>query len=586
MNGYYLAAKQKISTKLQSYWQKDSTQAVYQGLSAPIYSRVSFQNLVSASEDLQTALSRAVTENAGYALRALISYFVYYRVVHPTLQEYQDDLSSNSWVDSTAQTVINGIDLTLYMAMMCYLVTYGWQNSAQNMLFTSAITTTAGNAMKPSPDFKPCDQKECGAVTMARAGLDSGFFYLANRYIVSNISWNITHSMPGVYGKILAFGLEAVSIGLPLVEYKFSAVGQCTLHKYKEMLGSYKTYCIMYGASFVAATWGSYKALSWLSGEENPYIYNAVYSLMFQMYLVLAIAREKKFPGNDHVNFDVMKWLIWFAEKPITVKTFRWLLGSLSSAEEFVQSPGAGIAISVNDREIKQGLNSVKGGIQQVRGIQNSWSFSTLRWINNLLPNKIISDEVTKACQSVSKSAISRSIRRVEYVLEVGRTAELQRNVQTQQPIIVETVNDHFALSRTSIQKNKQTDETNALPMFQVSEPDLPRSRTYVQIEETKSALPVELKLDVPKESKPEIAEQKFDVILQTEIVNSSYFAEEKNTELKRVRSPVYVSPQSSTLFAKKEGDIFRKGMPKKQDSLACVTASIISNVARAKALR
>ncbi len=580
MGGYFSAAKQKVKNKIQSFWQRDGVQAIYQGLTAPIYSRVSFNHLVSSSEDLQTSLSRAFTENANYAIRSLILYFIYYRMVHPRLNKYQEEVGSTSWIGWSAQNVIQSIDISLYISMVIYLVTQGWQNSAQNVLLTSTITTTAGNAMRPNPDFKPCDAKECGAVTVARAGFDSTCFYLVNRHIVNKISWDITHGVPGLYGKAAAFAIEAVSIGLPLVEYKFSAVGQCTMHKYKELLGSYKTYCIMYGASFVSATWVSYTALSGLSGEDNPYIYAAIYSLMFQLYVVLSIARDKKLPGNDHVNIDIMAWLTWIAEKPTTKFLLEKLLGDLYSIERFVQSPGAGIAISVYDNEIKQGINSARGGIQQARDFQNNRIVTTLRWVNTWFPYQFIPEGLTSACKSVSKTALSRLIRRVEYVLDIGRDAELQRHAQVQQPIVEEIAN-HFGLPEVK--------ETKSLPMLQVTEPHLPRLNAAQPGEVKSRAVPeqIEKKPEISKE-KDKPADQKLEAIFQTPdiIVNSCYFIESKEIESKKPKPPTHRLSQGPTLFAKKEDDIFHRNMSRKQDSLASVTASIISNVARARALR
>lgn len=584
IGGYFSTAKQKIKSKIQSFWQRDGVQATYQAFTAPVYSRDSFKSLVRSSEGLQTSLSRAVTENANYAIRSLILYFVYYRMVHPTLNEYQEEAGSNSWIGWSAQGVIQSIDILLYLSMYIYLMTQGWQNSAQNILLTSTITTTAGNAMRPSPDFKRCDAKECGAVTVARAGLDSTFFYLTNRYIVNKISWDISHSVPGLYGKAAAFAIEAISIGLPLVEYKFSAVGQCTMHKYKELLGSYKTYCIMYGASFVSATWGSYKALSWLSGEDNPYIYAAIYSLMFQLYVVLSIARDKKLPGNDHVNIDIMAWLTWIAEKPATKFVLEKLLGDLYSIERFVQSPGAGIAISVYDNEIKQGINSARDGIQQARDLQNNRIVTTLRWVNSWFPYQFIPEGVTTACKSVSKTALSRFIRRIEYVLDIGREAELQRNAEVQPPVMQEIAN-HFGLPEVK--------ETKSLPMLQAAEPHSPRLNAR-QPEEVKPRVvseQVEIKPQVLKEDKlveQKLVDQKLETIFQTPdiIVNSSYFIESKDTEPKKPKLLTHHSSHGPTLFAKKEDNIFHRNIPRKQDSLASVTADIISSVARARALR
>lgn len=281
IGGYFSAAKNKVTSAVQSMWKKDSIQAAYQGLTAPIYSSESFQKLVSSSKDIQVFLSRAFFENVTFATHAIISYFIYYRMVHPVLKE-----SENS--------IVHSIDLSLYMAMICYLVSHGVQNSAHNLLLTDVITDTAAKTMPPNPDLKLCDQKVGN-----RMGRDDILYYLANRYVVNPVSWRISHDIPGPYGKALAFGLEAVSIGLPLVKYKFNTSGRCVFQKYDEMLSHYKTYCIMYGASFVAATWSVYNIVEKIAGEENPYVFDAVFSSMFQLYALLAMAREEKLPGRE-----------------------------------------------------------------------------------------------------------------------------------------------------------------------------------------------------------------------------------------------------------------------------------------------
>lgn len=280
---YFSAAKNKVTSAVQSMWQKDSIQTAYQGLTAPVSSSQSFQKLVSSSKDIQTCLSRAVVENVTFATQAIISYFLYYRVVHPVLQE-----SENS--------VVYSIDLSFYIAMIGYLISQGLQNSAHNLLLTAAITDTAAKTMTPSADLKPSDQK---AESMTGMGRDDVIYYLANRYVVNPVSWKISHGIPGFCGKALAFGLETLSIGLPLVKYKFRVSGQGNFQQYNELLSHYKTYCIMYGASFVAATWSAYNIAEKLSGEENPYVFDAVFSSMFQLYALLAMAREEKLPARE-----------------------------------------------------------------------------------------------------------------------------------------------------------------------------------------------------------------------------------------------------------------------------------------------
>lgn len=279
VNGYFSSVKNKVTSAIQSMWKNESIQEAYQGLTAPMHSSHSLKKLVSSSKDIQTCLSRAFTENSTFAMRAIVPYFVYHRVIHPILQENLSVGSSDEF-----KGVINYIDLVLYVTMICYLISHSFQNSAQNLFINHALTDSAATAMKPENE-----QRE----TM---GVDSVIYYLANRYIVNPVSWKMTHNMPGLYGKTLAFGLETLSIGLPLVEYKFSAMGHGAFHKYADMLMNYKIHCVMYGASFVAATWSSYKILERIAGDENPFLFDAVFSMMFQMYTLLAIVHEKKLP--------------------------------------------------------------------------------------------------------------------------------------------------------------------------------------------------------------------------------------------------------------------------------------------------
>src|SRR5580700_8515655 len=121
IGGYFSAAKQNVKYNIQSFWQRDGVQAIYQGLTAPVYSGASFIKLVRSSQDLRTSLFRAVIENATFARDALILYIIYYHMVHPAFQESQKQLDSDSWIGSSMQWSIFSIDFSLYMAMVAYL---------------------------------------------------------------------------------------------------------------------------------------------------------------------------------------------------------------------------------------------------------------------------------------------------------------------------------------------------------------------------------------------------------------------------------------------------------------------------------
>jgi hypothetical protein len=592
----------KITSTAQSIWQNDAVQATCQGLLAPIYSYESFNKLRNNSKALQTALSRTYQLNRNYALQALGLYFVYYRMLHPASDYFQHKIGSESWSGSATQCGLYGIDLMLYVAMIGYLTRLQLLNTVDNIAYTSTITNAAGKVMEPSKDFKPCDSKECSSVQVGRADVDSVIFYVLNRYVVAKSSQAIESYVPGYYGKALAFGMEAVSIGWPLVEYKFSALGRCSMHKYKEMLSSYKTYCVMYGASFVAATWGSYQLLSMIPGEKNPYIYDAVFSYMFQLYALLAIAREKKFPGNDHMAIDLIGWAKYFAEQPITLKILEKILGPYSSVEKMVQNPSVGLLLSERDFEINQGLDSLIGGIEHIKELQSSRFYNAAKWISGLLPYQIIPDEVQTVCKSVSKTALTKFFRRAKDLLELARAAEMQRGEQ-QAHVMPDTIDNYIPNPvNRSEQKNNVNQEVKLLPVMQVIQTDLRmqipefKPKTVPPLEKIKSQvipLPIESKPATVTEVKQVIKDKRLDPGLENMlhdkdiVVDSAYFVESKVTVKERAVLPV--AHNSVRLFAKKEIDVFdrsNQSITRKNDPLASLTASLISNTARQRASR
>lgn len=548
LSGYVSAAKNKITSTVHSIWKNDDVQAIYQGYTAPIYSYSSYKNLVSSSQDLQTTLSDADALNKRYALYAFSLYFLYYRIVHP-VQEYSEEQKANTWLGSAGQYGLYGIDFLLLWGMYLYLKFLGHYNTKENVAFTSSMTCTASRVMPPSHDFKPCDPRACGTTQVAKLGIDSFIFYLANRYLVNYFSWKIANHFPGYSGKALSFGLEAVSIGFPLVEYKLNAVERCTLDKYKELLTTYRTYCIAYGASFVTATWASSYLLSAISGSKNSYIYDAIFSFMYQRYALLSIARKEKIPGNDNVNFDVMAWVRYFNEKPLIKSSIEKCLGDYYSPEKFVQSPGMSRFLTVHDKEIRGLLSYLKNGIKQLKDIQSSRILSAVKWISSWLPYEMIPQELKNMGQSFSKTALSKMIRYIEYLLDLARDADLQRNAQINQTIVAR--DDHFIAS-----------------------------------EVTPARLQIEYKTDVPIENPAPmpVSTVNADQPLVNFLVENSYFKESKIKENEKKSQSVALSKNTAMLFSKKDGALLHK-YAQKPDSLAAMTASIISNTKQRKVL-
>ncbi len=541
LSGYVSAAKNKITSTVKSFWHNDYVQATCQGLAVPIYSYNSVRSLISSSQDVQTAVSRSRVLNTWYAFQALVLYVIYYRMVQPFLQRQQDQQDPASWNN----TAISGMDWTFYLSMMGYL-NYLWvKNTPQNRIYTATIAKCAGTAMQPSADFKPCDHSR---IAVARADGDSMFFYLVNRYVVTKVSKIISNNIPGYYGKGIAFGLEAASFGWPLVEYKLSAVRQCTEDRYKTYFGNYAPYWIMFGASFVAATWSSSKILSTVSGKENSFIYDALFSYFYQRYILMSIAREKRFPGTEVTTptIDIMAWINYFIE----TRPVKFLLGDCYSLEQLVQTQTVALWILAHEDIIKDVINYMRGGIQTVGGIQASRTVATLKWINHLIPYQLIPEQLKALGKSFSKTALNKLLRRIDELLDIARAAESKRSPQPN-PLALEVKEDHFAVVRDEMKP-------------------IPNPAWEVVAEEKKPVTPL------PIEFKPSLSEEKKAVVpLPIPITQA----------LDRSLGPVPLSKNSAMLFAKKDDKKKQPVSRQQAAALALMTASVISKVGRVKVL-
>lgn len=452
LTSYYSSAKNLITSTAQSIWKSDIGQAMWQGFTAPYNNYKSWRDMVNNSEDLRTSNRRSFEFNIGYAMQSLIAYMLYYRAVHADLDDRYKKQDESSWSGTITQTAISTTDNFCWVLINLYLM-HLWLNSiVENFGFTSAITSDASKAMRPSDDFKPCD---CDRTQVVKGSGESLAFYVGSRYLANKISYVAVNHISGWKSGLFVFGLESAVLGIPLLEYKFSASGRCGEHRYVDILSSHKMYAFWLGVSFVAATWSTYKVLSTISGGDSPYIYDYVFSSMFQMYLQLIISREKKFPGNDKVTIDIVGWFNYLIKTKPVQYFLEKFLGNLYSLEKLVQTPGVGLLLTVHGSEIKESLTTVKDSLQQVKDIQNNRLYSTAKWLSSWLPNNYVPDELKTIGKSISKKALTKTIKKTERLLEIAKNAEekrmTQKRIEDKAIVVSEPENKSILIAEPSV---------------------------------------------------------------------------------------------------------------------------------------
>jgi len=420
-------AKEKISTKAQEFRDSYFVQATWQGLTAPFYSRNELQAVINNSEDVRETLDRSWKINRNYAATAFFSYVVYYRLVQPHFENYYEDHDSNSLVDNASSLGVSVVDNSLYAFMVLYLTSVWLNNILQNYSLVSSITYAAARDVPESKDFQPCS---CASTEVIKHEGSSLVFYAGSRYLVNKLSRPVMSLMPGWEGKLLAFSMEAASFGPALVEYKFSASGKCWEHRFKEMVSRHKAYCFMYGASFVGATWGSYRALTALSGVDNDYLYDAVFSFMFQFYVLLAIVRNKSFPGNPRVRYDILGALVKLTQTPLFQFLSNSFFGELASLEKAVQSPGVSLWLLVREDQIRSNLVLVREKLDYTDQIRSSKLVKVGKFIDKLLPFQVVPKEIKDIFKAMGPAKIEKICIRVETLLELAKVAEADRNAK------------------------------------------------------------------------------------------------------------------------------------------------------------
>ncbi len=378
-------------------------QAFYQGFCAPYYSFTSIKASWNASPSLQNAIKSSAKLNGIYALKAFGLYTCYYRGFQ--LLSY---IASNN----ISSIMVKGIDPIFYLAMNGYLLLYEMPFILlQNTLDIDTITNYAKDAVGDS------DIKSCGCFD-AFASPHSTFFYAANRYGVSTISYYLN--------PVTAFLLESLSFGYPLVEYKLNAVETCTKHRLQELFLNNKAYFIFFGASFVSVMWLTDYLSNSISGcEKNIFFYDALFSFLFQVYAMIAISRKEKFPGGREQHIDILAFLKYLSETRSAQYVFQ-LLKKRYSLESIAQSEGVGMWVSQRDDQIKRWLKTCKEYVETPEKLLGN---QRLEW---MIKPFVMMIPGVKNYQDYIRSRITDSERYIELARETEYRRAILQTVPTE----------------------------------------------------------------------------------------------------------------------------------------------------------
>lgn len=178
-----------------------------------------------------------------------------------------------------------------------------------NFAYNLCITEATLNDNPLVIHDKICD---CRQTAKIRANLASGFYFLANAKTVEVIAFFL--------GKPVGLFFRTLLYGQSLMEYKLSAIGMCTKHRY-EVLAKNNAYAVGMGLSLILPLELSYFVLDmlfqytlgvkidqpliilWWLKISGSLIYDAVFCALYQHYIMVALLIDKPLPGET-VGWD------------------------------------------------------------------------------------------------------------------------------------------------------------------------------------------------------------------------------------------------------------------------------------------
>lgn len=571
-----------ISSGAQAVWNSCPVQSAIEGFTAPINGYVSLCNALNESKELNTAFTNAKWLNGKYAAQGLIAQMHYKYVVHGNLTAFAETYNSKILTYG-----LLGVEYLDYGVMHFFLLRELVRNLTKNCSYLRTITTSATEIMPQSPHFPPADSKKEQVLSVIGS---STLVYTVDRNLTEFASFVIKLCFPGITGHAFSFLLESVVYGFLLIDFKLGAAGLSNkgfIKKWQDNL----PYIICYGASFVfAKTLLDSSSAIFFGSAYNYYSYDAIFSFLFDIFVIMSISRTKALPGDNQVSIDIWALIKPYVDTPAMRNLLNIILAELRSLDHFAKSEAGSQLFRVHEPQIKNGLNIAKEGVKKVEDIQYGKLVTTAKWLNYVLPGILPRDELDKLINQ-TKETLSHMIERMEELLEVSKTAD-GAPAKPKEKIIEINGNE----IKKSLEENKivlpgerqvilfppkkekvRKDLPQIIPMKAQEVKDSERLITVPLV--TKSIL-----LEVPKtleNPSPESKDDNVPIGLQKPMIEENYFGNAPKPEIQPAdRLSFGRSENAVTLFAR---PVSIEPHQKKPDSRVMTTASIISNVARKK---
>jgi|GEM_PF-6566956 len=258
-----------VSPIVQSSFIRSNVKYIWSGLQQP-FRLLHLGEVLVHSPETRQVLVQSLKENLIYYAAPVI---LFEGLIKPAIRTLPYGEDEN--LENTLKVVSNLIFMRIAMRLFI-----------NNSSYNACVSHVAANEIQKN--LVGCD---CSSIEKAKSSLTSPFYFLGNIVTTGLIGY-----IPRV-GKMSNVLLNNLAYGQTLTEYKYAALGTCEQHRLR-LLTANNAYCFGMGASFFLTTEFLYFLLSQLIKTESFFIYDAVFSLVFQYHILMAMLDEHPLPSH------------------------------------------------------------------------------------------------------------------------------------------------------------------------------------------------------------------------------------------------------------------------------------------------
>jgi hypothetical protein len=473
-----------ITFLYQSTFLKEAVyQSVLQGWQG--FSRVLDPALVTAlirSKNMQNVLMQSLQANMSY-LGVVLLYEAYLKPLlhtmeHPYAEYYIDLLIQLYFIRSAIRMYVN--------------------NTSYNMCIYQA--TVMDNPINEQEKF--CKD---GSTAIIQGCLASSVYFVGNLgaiYVVSSV-------FPSSVGRYVSVSLKLLLYGQNFLEYKLSDIGMCTTHRY-EILNRNNAYAFGLGLSFYCLQLGSHYVLNhnFGVGIDNYYIGDAVFSILFQHYIMVSLLIDKPLPGNElgrdifyysrFVIEPLMKqgsdWIVlilrqqkteeyWLTKFINMVYSYppnrfsirliiKFFFGTdIESLYQFVRRPAIKLYLDSHEKKIQS-------AIEWVIQLHNNTYVKSISYLTDYLPSFIISTNEKKVLDLLLEEKLKNILIKMNYFINTVQLKKIEPlpvikiiNLERLQGELIEDYPVKTHQPKTIAHENNTISVAHTVPSIEISTP-------------------------------------------------------------------------------------------------------------------